>query len=153
MATPGSEVFPATLDDLLDLDRIRQIRPSYSYFFDMGDIDSLMGLFAADPVCELPAEFGGTWTGTRQLRENFARFMHGGRTKLHALHVVSNPYVRLSGPGTARGRWYLVVFHADIKNPLFRLGYYDDEYCKENGVWKLKRQRLEIAWSQLGGAA
>jgi hypothetical protein len=67
------------------------------------------------------------------------------------MHAAINPCIKLNDKGGARGRWHLPVFHMEVKHPLFRLGYCDDEYRMEGGVLKLKSQRLELFfWSRFG---
>ena len=50
-----------TVEDLLEIERIRKLRVLYSYYLDAGEFDALAALFCEDAVCE----FGpfGVWTG------------------------------------------------------------------------------------------
>lgn len=45
--------------------------------------------------------------------------------------------------GTGTGRWYAIEhFKRPGEDPMTMYGYYDDEYCIENGEWKFARRTL-----------
>ncbi|MBI1250943.1 MAG: nuclear transport factor 2 family protein [Alphaproteobacteria bacterium] len=140
-----------TVDDLLEIERIRKIRMLYSYYLDAGEIDALAALFSADAVCE----FGpfGVWTGQATIAENYHKVMGPMLSKgpFHSLHVNTNHWVELTGPASAVGRLYLVdlaLDRAPEENPLLWLGAYDEAYVKVSGDWKIQRTSLHFMWPQ-----
>ena len=62
-----------TVEDLLEIERIRKLRVLYSYYLDAGEFDALAALFCEDAVCE----FGpfGVWTGRSTIAENYKNVM------------------------------------------------------------------------------
>lgn len=148
-----------TIEELLDLEGVRQVRLAYSTYFDGQDVDGLATLFCEDAVCEFPEEFGGDWVGKDTIVANFAAQMKAIGEPYDTMHVVANPWVVLDSDTTAHGRCYLLDLltrqdagvlkspggHA---NPLLYLGMYEDEYRKENGEWKFARIRLPMFWPE-----
>ena len=74
--------------------------------------------------------------------------------------VATNPVIRLTGPGTAWGRWYLLDLltrqkpHTGMEtrgghdNPLFYLAVYEDDYRKVDGAWKIAYCKLNFLWPE-----
>lgn len=140
-----------TVEELLDIERIRKLRVLYSYYLDAAELDSLVGLFAEDAVCE----FGpfGVWTGKTMIAENYAQVMAPMFAKgpFNSLHVNTNHWVEITGPDTAVGRLYLVDLVMDRPpedNPMIWLGAYDEAYARVGGQWKIQRSSLQFMWPQ-----
>ena len=140
-----------TLEDLLDIERIRKLRVQYSYYLDTGDISSLAALFTDDAVCE----FGpfGVWTGRTVIAENYQQVMGASiaRGPFQSLHVNTNHWVEITGPDAAAGRLYLVDLALDRPpevNPMLWLGVYDETYMKIGQDWKISRTSLQFMWPQ-----
>jgi hypothetical protein len=64
------------------------------------------------------------------------------------MHAVTNPWIRITGPDTANGRWYLLDLNLlkGNENPLNLFGIYDDVYHKVDGQWLIYRTRIEFLW-------
>ena len=66
-----------------------------------------------------------------------------------AMHANTNEWIELTGPDTARARWYLLDLSlsgpAD-QNPLMLMGIYDDVYRKVGGEWKIERTYIDFVW-------
>lgn len=140
-----------TLEDLLDVERIRKLRIQYSYYLDAGEIDLLVALFTEDAVCE----FGpfGVWTGLATISENYHRVMAPMIEKgpFHSLHANTNHWVEITGPDTAVGRLYLIdlAFAGQPEaNPIVWLGAYDEAYARVAGEWRIQRSSLQFMWPQ-----
>jgi hypothetical protein len=147
------------IDELLAREEIKHLRAGYSRYMDGQDPDRLAALFCDDAVCEYPEEYGGDWDGRETIRDNFAGVMAAIGEKYDVLHAVTNPWIELTGPDTATGRWYLLDLLTRQKagtgrmttngghaNPLLCLGVYEDEYRKVDGAWKFARIRLNTLW-------
>lgn len=147
------------IDDLVAIEEIKQLRQAYSAYFDSHDLDNLAELFCDDAVCEFPEDFGGDWSGKETIRTNFAGMLPAVGEEFDTLHIVSNPWVTMTGTDTARGRWYLTDMLTRQKagtaqmttlgghdNPLMFLGLYEDEYRKVDGLWRFARMRLSLLW-------
>ena len=57
-----------TLEDLLEIESIKQLRIKYSHFFDGKRIDELADLFTEDAVCEFGQDYGGDWAGKEVIK-------------------------------------------------------------------------------------
>lgn len=146
-----------TLDELLALEEIRSLRAEYSAHFDSHSVDALAALFTEDAVCE----FGqyGEWRGRETIRENYAKVIGAIKAPFDTLHVATNPFIRVTGPTTAVGRWYLVdllarqtpgVFESKggHDDPLIYLGMYEDDYRKVDGRWRIAHVKLHFLWPE-----
>jgi hypothetical protein len=145
-----------TIEELLAIEEIRNVRLSYSAAFDQQDLDALMRLFTDDAVCDF-GEYG-VWSGPDTIRRNYAENMQLVGSAFDSIHVVTNPLIRLTGPTTAHGRWYLLDLLTRQKpvtsletrgghdNPLLWLGLYEDDYRKVGNEWKLAYCKLSFLW-------
>ena len=56
-------------------------------------------------------------------------------------HVISNEQIVIDGDlATAKSKWIFVTAGAENKPTWVYLGHYDDEFIRENGVWKFLRR-------------
>lgn len=136
------------IEDLLDIHEIENLRILYSACFDGREIDNLMALFSDDAVCEFGPEYGGDWEDPETIRENFLKYMEREGQAWSVLHAITNHNIELTGPGTARGRCYLLDLNLADGNPdpLYLFGVYDDLYKKVDGQWLIHRTRLDFLW-------
>lgn len=139
-----------SIDELLNIHEIKNLRIKYSNYFDAKEIDNLMGLLTPDAVCEFGPEYGGNWEGSATIRANFLVYLENGDVPWSVMHVISNHMVELTGPDTARGRCYLLDLDLKQgnKQPLFLAGVYDDLYQKVDGQWLIHKTRIDFLWPQ-----
>jgi ketosteroid isomerase-like protein len=148
-----------TIEELLEIEQIRALRNAYSACFDSQDVAGLADLFCDDAVCEFPEQFGGNWVGKETIVGNFVAQMKAIGEPFDAIHVVTNPWITLTGPDTAHGRCYLIdlltrqragtaemTTRGGHENPLLFLGMYEDDYRKVDGSWKFANIRLPFFW-------
>ena len=135
------------LRELLEKEKIRKLKLLYSHLMDSNQIDALADLFTEDAICEFGPEFGN-WEGQDAIRANY----HGvfaSQNPFDAMHHVTNHYIDLTGPDTARGRSYLidvVTTTEPDKQPIVWFGLYDEEYRKAKGEWKISKCSLQFLW-------
>jgi hypothetical protein len=136
-----------TVDELLEIEEIRQLRIMYSHYFDGGQVDDLANLFTEDAVCEFTEDFGGNWVGREAIKAGYARYATPNRA-FSFMHANTNPWIRLLGPTEANGRWYLldIALGEGTENPLSLFGVYDDVYRKVDGRWMIARTRIDFLW-------
>ncbi len=60
-----------TIEELLEIEHIKNLRIMYSHYIDGGDVDKLAELFCEDAVCEFGEAYGGDWVGREAIRENY----------------------------------------------------------------------------------
>ncbi len=137
-----------TIEDLLNIHEIKNLRILYSAYFDGQEIDKLMGLLTPDAVCEFGPEYGGSWEGPETIRANFLSYMEQDEESWRVMHAITNHLIELTGPDTAKGRCYLIDLNlkAGNENPLFLFGVYDDLYKKVDGRWLIYRTRIDFLW-------
>ena len=137
-----------TLEELIEIESIKELRSLYSHYFDGKEVDKLAALFTEDAVCEFGPSFGGDWVGRGEIRENYAKFAEAEGPEYGVLHAVTNPWIRLVDADTAHGRWYLLDLRTTegVENPLILFGIYDDLYKKVAGEWKIHRTRIDFLW-------
>ena len=136
------------VDELVEIETIKQLRIQYSHYFDGQDVDALADLYTEDAVCEFGPDYGGDWVGKETIRANFDQWSHGEGKPYSVLHAVTNPLIRLIDEKTAHGRWYLMDLRTTegVENPLILFGIYDDVYHKVFGRWLIHRTRIDFLW-------
>ncbi len=134
------------IEDLIDIEAIKNVRIMYAQYFDGQEMDKLADLFTEDAICEFDAAHGGDWVGRETIRKNFQGYANG--RPFTFLHAVTNPMVQLTGSDTAHARWYLLDLNVaeGAENPLSLFGIYDDLYRKIDGRWKIERTRIDFLW-------
>lgn len=145
-----------TIEELLALEEIRSLRIGYAAHLDSQDLDRLVDIFADDAICDF-GEYG-TWNGREEIGLNYQSIMRQIGEPFDAIHIVTNPWIVLSGPTSAQGRWYLTDIltrqrpvtqmstRGGHDNPLLWLGIYEDEYRKADGAWKIAKAKLHFLW-------
>ena len=138
-----------TIEELLEIEEIKKLRSQYSHFYDANRLDDLVNLFTEDATCEWDASHGGCWVGKEQIRANYERyFKEFGNKEWIVMHAVTNPWIELTGPDSAEGRFFMLDFNfcGLTEDPLGCIGVYDDAYKKIDGTWKIHRTRLDFLY-------
>lgn len=127
-----------------DLYAIKRLQRAYGYYLDQAQWDEMADLFADDGSIEIGLD--GVYQGKARVRE-YLRALGQGRDGLAPgqvnIHMQLMPVVTLTGDGkTAYGTWRDIIAAGEVgKRAVWGEGPYENEYVKENGVWKLKRLR------------
>ena len=144
---------PANLQELLDIEAIKQLKARYFRLMDQKQWDDWGLVFATDCVMEVPeAELVNHGRG--EIVTSVSGALVGARTCHHG-HM---PEIEITGDGTARGVWAMFDYvewdeQDGARVGLQGYGHYREEYKREEGEWRIARTRLErlrIDW--LGGA-
>jgi hypothetical protein len=148
-----------TLQELNDLEDIRNLRLDYTHHFDGGDLDALLGLYTEDAV----TDFGpfGLWSGKAEMRTGWSPYFEARADAprySYGRHAVTNPRIQVNGDD-ATGDWFLIDIsyferHSTTprENPVVLYGTYEDIYRRVDGVWKMTRTTLHFQWPVPGGA-
>jgi len=143
-ATPaGAQSIEAQLDALdaritrlEDLNQIERVQRTYGYFVDKGQWTQLSELFTEDATLEIGGK--GLFLG----RDRVLEYMHtafgpdGAQPGLLANHMQFQPIPDVSTDGETgwiRSRAYVMSLSG------WGLPMYENEYRKEDGVWKISR--------------
>jgi hypothetical protein len=130
-----------------DANAIKRLQRTYGYYLDEALWDGLVDLFAEDGTIEIGLD--GVYEGKSRIRE-YLYALGGGRAGLPegvlSEHMQLMPVVSVAPDGlTARGRWRAILMAGELGGgAIWGEGPYENEYVKEDGVWKLK----SVHWYQ-----
>lgn len=132
---------------LLDVHLIHELKARYCRYLDTKQWDLMPDLFAADARFE---GFGSAPTGA-----DAAMFVSGLSTRLKdaiTIHHCHMPEIAFTSATAARGIWAMMDYvefppgqvskEAMGQRGFFGYGHYQEEYCKEGGVWRIAFARL-----------
>jgi hypothetical protein len=131
---------------LEDTKAIKRLQRAYGYYVDKKLASEVAGLFADTATVELGGL--GVYEGSRRIGELYARLMgEQGLTEgeLHN-HMILQGVVNVAEDGmSAKGRWRALIQTGQHGESAFWAeGPYENEYVKEDGVWKLSK----VHWFQ-----
>jgi len=141
---------PKTLEDLLAVEAIKQLKARYFLFMDTKRWDEWRDLFTDDVRVE-----GGP---PHEGRDAFVDFVRTGLQDVQSAHQGHMPIIEVISETSARGIWAMsddLLFPAGHpwagKEPR-RCGYghYDEEYRRVDGEWKIASMRLTrlVVWDE-----
>lgn len=124
-------------------EEIRALLFNYGRHVDDRDWEAFAALFATD---------GGTWNGgmgvarghdeiVQMMSSTLGNAANVGinGTGLSNLHLLGNEVITVEGDsGTAVSKWVFVMTAEDNGPDVVFIGRYNDEFIRENGVWKFK---------------
>ncbi len=134
--------------ELEDMKAIRRLQRAYGYYVDQKASGEIGALFADAP--DATAELGGSgvYVGKARITEFYRRIMGGDGLKPGELynHIILQGAVHVAPDGrTAKGRWRALIETGEHgKSADWAEGPYENEYVKENGVWKFSK----VHWYQ-----
>jgi hypothetical protein len=141
----------AKLQRTEDIEAIKKLQHAYGYYLEHWQEEEIVELFSHNPDVSLEINDTGFFKGWEAIKQsfNFAdHFTAYGVKKapgefLHIL-IPNAGIIDLAPDGrTAKGRWY-GLFLGAMPRPietkaLLGCGIWENEYIKENGVWKFKK--------------
>ena len=125
-----------------DVNDIKRLQRSFGYYFDAGQWDDMAALFADNATLEYARD--GVYVGKQRIRDYFYALGDGkAGLKQGQLneHFQIMPVITLSADGTsAQARWRDLSLQGQYgKTALWGEGPYENEYVKDNGVWKISK--------------
>ena len=127
-----------------DVNEIQNLQSSYGYYTDKMLWDEVVDLFADDGTLEIGPS--GVYVGKESIRRYLLSSSGGAQGPLEGVlneHFQLQPIVTLAEDGrTANGRWRLFLMtgvSGSGSGGNWGEGVYENEYVKENGVWKIRR--------------
>jgi bile-acid 7alpha-dehydratase len=127
-----------TPEELCEIEDIKRLKYAYARCLDLKRWDEIAGLFTEDAIA---AYSGGNYSfeGRGAIVDFLQRSM--GAETFHSSHKMHHPEIDLTGPTTARGTWALddVVVMTDFELTIRGCSFYEDEYAKVAGTWKIRR--------------
>lgn len=135
------------LQRLEDIEAIRQLKARYLFACDRKDPAGMRACFVDGPAA---IDYGvvGSFDSADPLVQLFTEV--GCHPHMVELHHGSNPQIEILGGARARGTWSLHygLIDTQAKRLTQLAGYYEDEYRKQDGAWKMSATRF-VATSTL----
>jgi hypothetical protein len=126
-----------------DVNEIENLQGSYGYYADKMLWDEVVDLFADDGTLEIGPS--GVYVGKDSIRRYLLSLSGGSQGPLEGVlneHFQLQPIVTVAADGlTAQGRWRLFLMNGvsgSGSGGNWGEGLYENEYVKENGVWKIR---------------
>jgi hypothetical protein len=145
-----------------DLHAIRKLHYAYGYYIDFCQYDEVVDLFSADgEVVFLSGVYKGHAGVARLYKEWFQNFFTQGRPgPEHGFlldHFQMQDIITVAPDRmTAKGRFRAILFGGNhetrkyrpegLPDQFFEAGIYENEYVREDGVWKIRRLDYMMQW-------
>jgi hypothetical protein len=126
---------------LEDAKAIERLQQAYGYYMSEGLGGEAAALFSDSPAASIELGQQGVYVGKKRIRE----FLTHGGDGLKEGEIRESPImqgvVHVSPDGrSARGRWRTLIMGGTYgQDGTWTEGPYENEYVKENGVWKLSK--------------
>ncbi len=125
-----------------DIEAIKQLKARYFRCMDTKQWDEMREVFAEDVHVDMEAEGGGI----QESRDEFMTMLRNSIEDVITVHHGHMPEIDLTSETTARGVWAMfdyVEFAGEGEPQGLRgYGHYEEEYRKEDGVWRIASLRL-----------
>ncbi|MEW2498552.1 nuclear transport factor 2 family protein [Streptomyces nodosus] len=151
-----ADSIPLDIEQLLELETIKEIMARYVRFGETGDWTSFRALFTEDFAYRADAGPRASADASPVIavegRDTFVNAMESLLDGVVAVHQISLPEVMLTSPTTATSTW---AIHDYIKTPKVGTfkgwGHITQQYVKINGEWKIRsshttRTLVEEEW-------
>lgn len=137
---PVLERLTQTVTQLEDEDAIENLQRAYGFYIDKARWKDAADLFSEDATFEI--EGRGVFVGKPRIFEYLTSSSPDGLTRGKLINYLQlQPIVHVAPNGkTAQGRWrFLAELGEWQKSQSWGSGVYENEYIRENGVWKIKK--------------
>ena len=138
----GLAALEQNITRIRDINEIEKLQNTYGYYLDRSDWDNVVDLLTDDAS----AEYGpsGVFVGKDNVRSILYAIGYGKKglqPKQIREHMQYQPVITLSADGkTAAGRWRVLAALGQFgQYARWQTGPYENEYRKENGVWKISK--------------
>ena len=137
-----------TPEDLVEIELIKRLKYKYARCLDLKRWDEIVECFTADAVAAYSGG-GYTFEGRDAIVDFLQRSM--GAETFHSSHKMHHPEITLTGPTTATGVWALddVVVETQWQITIRGCSFYDDEYVKHGGEWRIRRTGYKRVFEEL----
>jgi hypothetical protein len=153
------------LSELEDVTAIRRLHHVYGYLMDYCRFDSVIDLFCEDGEAVF---LSGVYKGRSSLRRLYKDFLQHAYTRgrsgplygFLADHVLAQDVITVAADrATARGRFRALLMLGshesrpdappELPEQVYEAGLYENEYVREDGVWKIRRLEYALQWQAL----
>jgi len=129
---------------LEDIEAIRKLKSKYWRCIDRKLWDEIVECFAEDMALSV---FATTIEG----RNACVQFLKDSLAHAVSAHQGHQAEIEITSESTARAIWVLNDLLLDVQPGVnyTGFGYYEDEYVKEDGNWKIKRSKVAYYFTQM----
>ena len=149
------------IDKLLAIEEIKQLKAQYFWTVDGKDWEGVAQLFTDDAVFDMTAEMAlyaarGTPTPQQTVVVGgpaIAAFIEAAVRDPITVHHGSMPVIDIVDSDHATGRWLLFDFLAFGDREVRAYGWYEEEYRRVDGRWRISRldlRRYRMDFSEPG---
>ena len=140
--------------ELVDIEAIRQLKARYLRTLDQKDWDGHRDVFTVDVVIDTTDDTG---PGTEiQGRDEYVDMLSSILAEAITVHHGHMSEIESTGEDTAHGTWSMedhVWFRESLgMGKLWGTGWYEEQYRRVDGAWRISRMRLRRQRVELGGA-
>ncbi len=136
------------IQELLEIEAIKQLKYRYMRCVDMKLWDELAGLFVPEATCSYS---GGRYSyeGRDEIVSWLKKSME--REGFHSSHSVHHPEITLVDPTSATGIWALedIVIDMDHEIQISGAAFYRDRYVKRDGEWLIEHTGYDRVFEQV----
>jgi len=134
-----------------EIESIKRVKYNYCNGIDRCDLDLLQSILTEDVEIDY---VGGTYRYKVSGRNNFLAAVKGSfNPEFVSCHSVHMPFIDLTGPRQAAGRWRLLDYAMNLtEENLVTIGAaeYQDVYKKgEDGLWRIKSSGYERIYERV----
>jgi hypothetical protein len=121
-----------------DKEAIKRVKAKYMWCNDKKLWTDLIDCFTEDAYVQYGTEF--KLYGAKAEAE-FLASRGVGRPSSLSIHHLHNEEIDIINDREAKARWqvYVYVIDEEARSKRVTAGYYEEDYVKENGQWKIKR--------------
>lgn len=138
-----------TLEDLIEIEKIKQLKARYFRTMDQKDWDAWEQVFCEDVVIDTTQEGSPIINGRQAFRDFLPPILQNVKT----VHHGHTPEIAITGATTATGTWAMEDMlwwpEAEGGQHLWGVGWYFEQYRKDpDGEWRileLKLRRVRVA--------
>jgi hypothetical protein len=156
MAQKDMEELEKEITRLEDIQAIEDLQQKYGYYMDTHNRDEVFDLFS-DQTESIEIESTGLFIGKEGVRKFYLDndLLEKGQTKtpgwINILIMMHMDVINIDPSGnTAKGRWNTWLAEAMMVGGIPRQqwvqGYYENEYIKEDGVWRFKKLNWNVTF-------
>ncbi len=129
----------ARIRALEDIEAIKQIKYRYLRCLDTKRWDEMAETFTEDATTTY-SDGEYSFQGVDQIMKFLRESPLGKEGEFIGVHHCHHPEIELTGETRARGTWalYNYLLHKRSGTGLRLCAYYQDEYVKQDGCWKIK---------------
>ena len=125
------------LQNLEDIEAIKTLKAKYWNSIDSKQWDSLSECYAEDVV------FDDAHFGRLEGRDYIVKVLKRAMKNIRTSHHGHNPEIEIITNTSARGRWAMNdCIEIPDQRTMQGYSFYQDEYIKVNGFWKIKKSKL-----------